>query len=483
MATPASGGQKDVSYAAVGNGQAAATVINIEAELKGEAPKSVVTHLQTSWGTSGAPVELFVGSETSTREDQTSFPKSKRPLSLVCWTLLAFIVFTVAWSITTGGYVCSFMLFPFILTYSMFDREMGHLLQFTALNKVRCLLHSVQDNIIAVVKDERRPLALLTAFAVTKGGLHIFHPKSEDSNGSPLSLILFTVYFIVIFILPALSICVWRIAELACQNYCLRKRDMSKFSPKKMSRDAYLSISKWKTSIILTILIVTLSYIFDGDLTSIIRYLGHRNSCWPLLIPAHNRDALPYPLQHAWLKQWHKVFSNYKPPTLIKKMIILGREMEVIHVLPVLIGTYVLALTFLPRKNWVIKKVLFGCISGVVLSGVTSGALKVLCHRYRPNAYGNPYMWTGPGMTTVNHWKFSKLDLSFPCGHTAVSTSIATCLFLGVVHVWRTSKKMKVFLIVLIYIYPIVVLVSRVSECNHWTSDAVFGVSFNYCTY
>ena len=398
---------------------------------------------------------------------------------LVCWIVVGFIVFTMTWKSMVGGYRSSLPLFAMLTLYA-YGRHLQNVRIF------KHLLSHIKENITHILRKERRSLMLLLAYAVTKVGFHLFYPELEKSNGSPMSLILFTVYFIAIFILPSLAIPVGRgivymfgvhktrlfVDKLGNQLCCGNTLNG-------LSR----AISRWKKSIIFTFIAVTLSYVFDGDLTCILRYFGHGDPCWPLLVPRSLQDTLPYPLQHAWIKEWHRLFSNYKPSNFVLAMIVLGREMEVIHVLPTLIGTYVLAQLLLPRENWIIKKVLFGGISSVVLSGVTSGALKILLHRYRPNAYGNPYMWTGPGTATVNHLAFSKLDLSFPCGHTTVSMSIAACLYLGVMHSLRSqscSLKLKMFLITFIFFYPMVVLISRVSECNHWTSDAIFGVRFAY---
>jgi membrane-associated phospholipid phosphatase len=162
-------------------------------------------------------------------------------------------------------------------------------------------------------------------------------------------------------------------------------------------------------------------------------------------------------------------------------LIVIGRELgEVCRLLPMLIGTYTLSQVFLPPKNTLIKTALFASIAGVVLGGVTSGFFKILFHRYRPNAYGNPYMWTGPGVTTVNHLEFSKLDLSFPAGHTTVTSAVSTCWYAFIVSSQQlcTSPFTNIFLFLSLYIHPFLVLLSRVSECYHWTSDATFGVSF-----
>ena len=392
-------------------------------------------------------------------------------IELVFLTLVAFAVFTFAWKITNGGYRCSLLLFTFLFVYVCSKRGLQSL-------RISNIYHNIKENIVHIAQEERRSLALLLMYTATKAGIQLCLPSYEDSNGSPLSLILFTVYFIMMFVLPPIGTAAWR-AATHITNCQYHRGKIPKGLLQHVNRDFF---QVWKTSIVLTLITVALSYVFDGDLTSIMRYLAHGTSCWPLLVPKSQQDSLPYPLKYAWIQKWHQIFHDYEPSTFIRDIVILGREMEVIHLLPMLIGIYVLAQVLLPKENWVIKKVSFGCISSVVLSGAISGCLKILLHRYRPNAYGNPYMWTGPRATTVNHIAFSKLDLSFPCGHTTVSMSIASCLYLGVMYSLGprlSAVKLKVFLVVFIYSYPMVVLFSRVSECCHWTSDAIFGVSYN----
>jgi len=218
---------------------------------------------------------------------------------------------------------------------------------------------------------------------------------------------------------------------------------------------------------------------FDADISSVLRYVGKGIECWPVLVPLNEMDKLPYPLQHAWVKTWNIHFKNYRPSWLMEYCLHYGRELgEVSRLLPMLIGVYVLALLILPPDCKLVKKTLFGSITGVVMGGVVSASFKILIHRYRPNAYGNPYMWTGPGAKVVNHWQFSKLDLSFPAGHTTVTSAVATCLFSTIINNGNCRKSLTIWLILCFYFYPIIVLLSRVTDCYHWSSDASFGVSY-----
>ena len=383
------------------------------------------------------------------------------------WSAAGFASFTVSWKYTHGGYTCCLPLLVLLVLYCCVYSS--HLVN---ISIGKTVVSEVWSNLHRLVHHERRDTALIVIYWLVKVSLGIWYPKGEGSNGSPFSLIFFTILFITIYIVPN--------AVSACFNVCnpfLRKR--SRHLSLRMSKEVFCS--GWNRSVVFIICLVVLTYICDGDITSILCYVGRGRPCWPLLIPNSMRDTLPYPLQHAWIKTWHNVFSGYRPSRAVTAVIALGREMgEVCRLLPVLIGTYVFAQLCLPRKHHHIKVTLFACIAGVVLGGVTSGSFKILLHRYRPNAYGDPYMWKGPGTAVVNHLHFSKLDLSFPAGHTTVTSAVATCLYQALLanhRYLKLSNCLKLWLILCMYFYPFVVMVSRVSECYHWTSDATFGVS------
>ncbi len=412
--------------------------------------------------------------------DNTKFYRRVNERTAMLWVLFGLLYFTLAWKFTLGGYWCSILLFPALLTYSYFSVDDS------TLGFIKNLLGNTKNNFCYMLQVQRKRVILFVVYAGTKAVLCLFYPELESSNGSPVSLILFTLYFITIFsVLTATKILSSAVTHILHSKSSAANQAYQLV----LNSTVYEAVLKWRKVALLTLLAVLLSYVFDGDLTCFLRYTGHGASCWPLLIPESLQHSLPYPLQYAWFQGWHKIFIKYNPPSFLKELVFLGREMEVSHILPVLIGTYLLSELVLLKHNWIIKGVSFGCISSVVLSGVISGALKIIFHRYRPNAYGNPYMWTGPSMTTVNHLDFSKLDLSFPCGHTTVSASMATCIYSGILRTLQASQiqlpsmKFKGFLAVSIFFYPAIVLFSRVSECNHWMSDAIFGVSSSYFSY
>lgn len=406
---------------------------------------------------------------------QTSSTVIQNSSSTFLWSAAGFTVFTVSWKCTNGGYTCCIPLLVLLLLYSYWSQLLN-------IHIFKTVFSEVKSNVSRLVHQEKRNTAFIVIYWLVKVALSTWYPEGEKSNGTPYSLVFFTIFFITLYIAPTVictlvNICISCFRKCSTYNILLRLR-----MNKKISKSFFVSVGRWNKSIVLILCLVVLTYICDGDLTSILRYIVKGKPCWPLLISSSMRDTLPYPLQHAWIKTWQNVFSGYKSINAVTTVMLLGREIGEVHrLLPVLIGTYVFTQLVIPHRHSCIKVSLFACITGVVLGGVTSASLKILLHRYRPNAYGDPYMWKGPGTAVVNHLSFSKLDLSFPCGHTTVTCAVATCLYQVILQVGykiqHPSNWLKVWLLVCLYFYPIVVLVSRVSDCYHWTSDATFGVS------
>lgn len=396
---------------------------------------------------------------------------------VMAWSLLGAVVFELSWWKTGGGYPCSIPIFLALFCYC-YGREL------ISPSILRVLARNIASNIAFMCREERKCLLLMASYFSIKSGLSVGYPKGEKSNGSPLSLIAFTILFISIFLVPLL---LRTITRMVCCCFACVKHSSTASSPhregprlnwKKNVKFYWKALNRWRKSILVFSVLVLGSYFMDSSITAILRFLAMGKPCWPLLPP---KDTASIPSNILSTYQWHVIFPEYKPMYLVKRFILIGRELgEVCHLLPMLISMYILSQIFLPPKNSLIKSALFASITGVVLGGVTSGSFKILFHRYRPNAYGDPYMWKGPGLTTVDHLQFSKLDLSFPAGHTTVTSAVATCWYAFIqLHFQQLcfSPCMNLLVLCFLYINPFLVLVSRVSECCHWTSDATFGVS------
>ena len=378
------------------------------------------------------------------------------------------VVFLISWTYTDGGYLCSLPLVALMLAYATICCECQEGVIATAVSLTK-------EKVSDLLKDDKRSMMLLVSYWGFDIIVSYWFPYMEQSNGSPYSLIFFSVSFVSLFILPtALLLLLLPVSSFLKWENGEIEGNKSKAVILKTLRIVW----QQRLTIFCISTMVLLMFVFDADLTCMIRYSMKGKPCWPVLIPASSRSRIPYPLQHAWMKSWHKFFHGYSPGIVANFIQDLGQGLgEVPSLLPTLIGVYVVSLLMVPSKNRTLRLTIFACVAGIVLGGVLSGSLKILIHRYRPNAYGNPYKWTGPGTTVVNHLAFSKLDLSFPAGHTSVTSAVATCLYLGLLESHnKASLIWRVYVMILLYMFPMAVLVSRVGDCYHWNSDATFGV-------
>lgn len=401
-------------------------------------------------------------------------------LQVLAWSLVGAVVFVCSWWYTGGGYSCSIPVFTAccFYCYSSYGSSSGKLGPISELVK---LTENVKNNVKFLLREDKRSVVLILSYLIIKVSLVLAYPAAEKSNGSPMSLILFTVIFICTYLVPPFFTAIISSLKALCSYYLWAKNERAASYRVSGAVMLYLRhVLQWRRSLLVVAVIVVSTYLLDSELSAMLRFLGAGKPCWPLLSHKSVRELGKLPPNMISTIPWHKKFKDYKPHLVLGLVISYGRELgEVCHLLPVLIGTFMLAQLFLPPQNSQIKKAFFASIAGVVLGGVTSGIFKILFHRYRPNAYGNPYMWTGPGMTTVDHLKFSKLDLSFPAGHTTVTTAVATCLYIFIssnLKRVKVSRLVDILLLFCLYTHPVLVLVSRVSDCYHWTSDASFGV-------
>ena len=393
---------------------------------------------------------------------------SRQSLVIYLWTSSGFVVFTIAWGCTDGGYHSSLPLFLFLFVYcygaTIFKRAL-----------CRTVVSNVKLNVSHLLKEDKQIVFVILSYLSLKVLLVVVYPNVENSNGAPLSLILFTVFFITTYMLP-------EAIQVVRKMYFMKNCSVGSSIGSSSVLRFLKMLKQWKWSTAFTFCLFLITLIFDADINCVLRYVGKGRECWPVLVPIEELDiSFPFPLQYAWVKTWNIRFKGYRPSWLVEYCLrYYGRELgEVSRLLPMLIGTYILAQIILPPDCKLMKKTLFASIAGVVMGGVISASFKILIHRYRPNAYGNPYMWTGPGAKVVSHWQFSKLDLSFPAGHTTVTSAVATCLFSTVITNHNCGKMLTLWLIFCCYCHPIIVLLSRVTDCYHWASDASFGVSYS----
>ena len=388
------------------------------------------------------------------------------------WITVSVVVFVVSWTFTGGGYSCSIPLALLMLTYV----AVTTLHTKSKVGVFEAAVSMSREKVKYLLRAEKRSMALLISYWCFDTIATFWFPYVERSNGAPYSLIFFSVAFISLFILPTvLWLLLLPVSLLLKWESGLLQGEKSKAA----ILDVLIIVWNQRLTVLSISVVVLVMFVFDADLTCVIRYTMKGNPCWPVLVPAASPSQIPYPLQHTWIKSWHKLYHGYSPGAVQLFIQNLGRGLgEVPTLLPAVIGVYVVSLLIVPSRHRILRVTAFACVAGIVLGGVFSATLKILLHRYRPNAYGDPYKWTGPGTAVVNHLAFSKLDLSFPAGHTTVTSAVSTSLYLGLLQSHEDPPLMwRAFVVLLLYLFPVAVLISRVGDCYHWNSDATFGVS------
>ena len=288
------------------------------------------------------------------------------PRFQTCWIVISVLIFTVSWTYTYGGYLCSIPLALLLLAYTA-----THSSNESRCGLMRSLKAHCKEKAVELYQTEKRSLVLLISYWMFMVTIVLWFPRLEESNGSPYSLIFFTVAFIFLYIVPTL---VWLLI-LPLSLVFQWEKGVLHGEQSKSDICAVLYITwKHRFTIGAISLVVLFMFVVDADITCVIRYTMKGKPCWPVLIPNSLRSHLPYPLQHAWIKSWHKVFSDYSPGTVQIFIQNFGRELgEVPKLLPALIGVYVVSLL-------VLRLTVFSCVAGVVLGGISSGSLKILLY-------------------------------------------------------------------------------------------------------
>jgi hypothetical protein len=217
--------------------------------------------------------------------------------------------------------------------------------------------------------------------------------------------------------------------------------------------------------------------------TWIALYAGPNLSSSPCLAITSNAGEASNPLQ-ASIQQRAK-FVDPAPDQFVRftdRVAMLG---EVPFVLPSLLVLYIFAqfVVARPRKRALLQTPL----AAVIYAGSTSAMMKALLHRERPMSLGNPLIFTGPSLQWRSIEGFSKLDMSLPSGHVAVTLAVARCLH----RMWlldhsdcESAASPSVFGVVartvLFYTIPFITAISRTCRCAHWASDTIVGATIGF---
>lgn len=133
------------------------------------------------------------------------------------------------------------------------------------------------------------------------------------------------------------------------------------------------------------------------------------------------------------------------------------------YVIPALGTTYILAEIFPDRK---LRKTTLLSLESLLISGLFVQTLKFTFHRHRPDQYFLYDQFDGPS--------FSSRNLSFPSGHTAVAFSVLT--------VFASEYADEPGVAPIAYTLATLVMLSRVHDFTHWSSDAFFAGAIGFFT-
>ena len=111
------------------------------------------------------------------------------------WSITGVVVFECSWWMTGGGYRCAVPIFLALFCYCYGGKSM--LTPSTLAGNIRA-------NAALMMKEDKKSALLMSSYFAIKFGFTFCYPEGEKSNGSPWSLIAFTVLFILIYLVPGL---------------------------------------------------------------------------------------------------------------------------------------------------------------------------------------------------------------------------------------------------------------------------------------
>ena len=377
--------------------------------------------------------------------------KKEIKLDIVEMVILGLLTFYISWFLTNGGVTAALPLCVY-LAYACFRKAPEY------------FESTIRHNLHRIAKTDRKMLYVIAVWLLLKVAVESFLPQS---SGTSPNLVIFSIALSMFYLVPRV---------LSWWLTLLKNRRLAPcyfFYPVK--RHYYLSV--------LAILLLALMVVFDLYFTSFFT-LSTNKKCGLLLITEskHLNDTMN---ALRGISQLIKINQFNTFESLLQFSTGLG---EVERILPVLITLAVFTQFVVPKQYELVRHLFFRAVLSQVVGGLISAAMKITIHRFRPNAYGDPWWFTGPGLQVINHLKFSKLDLSFPCGHATVTFAACYVLYRGVLAFinnnrpnYQPSTMMKLALGVVIFIFPTFTGLSRVVRCKHWASDVLAGFLLGIC--
>ena len=384
---------------------------------------------------------------------------------MLLWTLACNVAFTVTLYFTGGGFICSLPLFLCLL-FILYCGSSNTRGEGTREGVIRS---SIVNSFYWIWATDKRLILLLLVFGTYRLLMNINNPSLEVRKGGAYSLILFTALICLLYVLPDKLMLLWSyIVQPRCYG--------STFWSFLVSTETLLSVTLF--------LGVCVAYMIDVDILKIVQHLLGMPSCYPALETQPSYSDL-LPTNHRITDHWNA--SNSIPFVVVMIRDVLMSDGEYLGsmntFLPTLIGLYLVSRVFLSDRHSVVVLTLFYIVQVACVAGMISALLKHVGHRFRPSAFSSPYVWLGPAHRLSLGHGYSGLDCSFPSGHATVTTGVASVIFLTLINHFTVSLLSTLALLMTIYWFSFLVMINRISHCEHWPSDALFGVSLSFREY
>lgn len=378
---------------------------------------------------------------------------------ILLWTLTCNVVFTVTLYFTGGGFICSLPLFLCLLVMLYCSNSNSR----EGSSREGVIRSSIVNSCYWIWATDKRLILLLLVFGTYRLLMNINNPSLEARKGGAYSLILFTALICLLYVLPDKIMLLW---SYIVQPRCYGSTLWSFL----VSTETFLSV--------ILFLGVCVAYTIDADIVKVVQHLMGMPSCYPALeTQAQYSDLLP--ANQRITDRWNA--STSIPLVIVTMRSVLMSDGEYLGsmntFLPTLIGLYLIGRVFLSDRHSVVILTLFYIVQVACVAGMISALLKHVGHRFRPSAFSSPYVWLGPAHRLSLGHGYSGLDCSFPSGHATVTTAAASVIFLTLINNFTLSTFSTVALLVTIYWFSFLVMINRISHCEHWPSDVLFGVS------
>ena len=372
------------------------------------------------------------------------------------------VAFTVTLYFTGGGFICSLPLFICLLVilYCSSSNSRGE-----AGTREGVIRSSIVSSFYWIWATDKRLILLLLVFGIYRLLMNINNPSLEARKGGAYSLILFTALVCLLYVLPDKIMLLWSyIAQPKCYG------------------NTFWSLVSTETLLSVILFVgVCVAYMLDADIIKIVQHLLGMPSCYAALETEPRYSDL-LPANQRITDRWNA--STSIPLVVVTMRNLLMRDGEYLGsmntFLPTLIGLYLVSRVFLSDRHSLVVLTLFYMVQVACVAGMISAFLKHVGHRFRPSAFSSPYVWLGPAHRLSLGHGYSGLDCSFPSGHATVTTAVASVIFLTFINRFTLSLFSMLALLLTIYWFSFLVMINRISHCEHWPSDVLFGVSLSF---